>query len=276
MTFAVAMIPYANMAPYAELGPPPECRFVTCAPRESIAALKERRVWAAALPVGGLDVLADEVMPLGAFGIGAAKTCMSVLFFSDRSIAQFGRTLTIRLTAASASSVRLLYLLLGYMHGFDALPSRVASGAPANGELQIGDTALQWGHALERQGEVRGYRFVADLAELWHTLQKRSFVFARWVVRRDAPPALVRALDHWLQTFAGQEPELIQRAAPKVAAKLDLPLVYAERYLKTIRRCLTSADLEGQALFQAELQRHGLLAHFPWSAQDDLRKAAGR
>ena len=64
-TFPIAMIPYANMAPYEALGPPANCYFVNCHPRNSIAALKERNVWAAAVPVGGLAALEGEIVSLG-------------------------------------------------------------------------------------------------------------------------------------------------------------------------------------------------------------------
>ena len=49
----IAMIPYANMAPFQEMAPPEGCEIVSCTPRESIAALREKKVFAAALPVGG-------------------------------------------------------------------------------------------------------------------------------------------------------------------------------------------------------------------------------
>jgi hypothetical protein len=46
----IAHIPYANMAPFKELGPPEGCALVDCLPRDSIQALKDKRVWAAAVP----------------------------------------------------------------------------------------------------------------------------------------------------------------------------------------------------------------------------------
>ena len=112
MTYPVAMIPYTNMAPYRALGPPEECRFHLCVPRRSIAALREGRVLAAAVPVGGLDAVAREAEPLGAFGIAAARRVLSVLFFSRRPFREMDGTARIRLTTESASSVRLLLLLL--------------------------------------------------------------------------------------------------------------------------------------------------------------------
>ena len=82
MNIPVAMIPYANMAPYRQLGPPPGCHFVSLVPRKSIDALLSGAVAAAAVPVGGLARLGDAVETIGRFGIAAKGPCMSVLLFS--------------------------------------------------------------------------------------------------------------------------------------------------------------------------------------------------
>jgi chorismate dehydratase len=254
---SIAMIPYANMAPFQEMGPPEGCVFVECLPRMSIEALKEKRVWAAAVPVGGLALLEDETQFLGCYGIAVKERAMSVLFFSDRPFEQFRRPLTIGLTGESASSVRLLYLLLGYQHGFQSVPHLAPPAGTGNGYLVIGDRALQWAQEFERTGAAHGFTHMADLAVLWHRRFGLPFVFARWVVHNQAPPEVRELLHAWLQRFSQIEPELIARAAPRVARRLDLPIGYAERYLKVIRRCLTAEDEAGQLRFQEEIKPHG-------------------
>lgn len=257
MNYPIAMIPYANMAPYEQLGPPQGCYFVHCTPRNSIDALRSGAVLAAAVPVGGLTRLEGVVEPLGLFGIAAHREVMSVLFFSDHALDAFNNpALTVSLTDESASSVRLLYLLMGYTQGFDRIPQLAAPGAPANGELLIGDAALKWHHQWEERGEVKSYRIVTDLAAQWDRHHQLPFVFARWVVRSDAPEAVKQSLKSWLDVFAGREPELIAAAAPKLAARLNLPHEYVARYLKVIRRCLTAEDQTGQERFHDEWQRH--------------------
>jgi len=263
MTYPIAMIPYANMAPFKEMGPPEGCNLVDCLPRNSIQALIEKRVWAAAVPVGGLASLKEETEFIGRFGIAVQEQAMSVLFFSDHPFEQFGPPLTIGLTGESASSVRLLYLLLGYQNGFDNPPSLAVKGTPSNGYLVIGDHALRWAQEFERSGTVRGFSHVTDLAVLWHNRFQLPFVFARWVVRVDAPEAAKSALHAWLHRFAREEERLILKAAPKVADRLQLPTAYAERYLKVIRRCLSREDEAGQARFLDELHKHGRRTLFP-------------
>ncbi|MEJ2659884.1 MAG: hypothetical protein P8Z73_04040 [Desulfobacteraceae bacterium] len=253
----IAMIPYANMAPFLEMGPPEGCVFTECLPRQSIEALKEKRVWAAAVPVGGLALLSGETQFLGRYGIAVKECAMSVLFFSDRPFEQFHRPLTIGLTGESASSVRLLYLLLGYQNGFQAVPRLAPSDQTGNGYLVIGDRALQWAREFDRTGAVRGFRHAADLAVLWYRRFRLPFVFARWVVHNQAPSEFKEILQAWLHRFSQLEPELIVRAAPRVARRLDLSQAYAERYLRIIRRCLTAEDEAGQQRFQEELKPRG-------------------
>jgi chorismate dehydratase len=255
--FPIAMIPYANMAPFQEMGPPEGCVFAEYLPRQSIQALKEKRVWAAAVPVGGLALLRDETQYLGRYGIAVKECAMSVLFFTDRPFEQFRRPLTIGLTGESASSVRLLYLLLAYRHGFEAVPRLTAPGGTGNGYLVIGDRALQWAGEFERTGAAHGFTHVVDLAQLWYERFRLPFVFARWVVHHQAPREVKEVLRNWLQRFSLMEPELIVRAAPQVARRLELTREYAERYLKVIRRCLAAEDEAGQQRFQEELNPLG-------------------
>lgn len=263
MTYPIAHIPYANMAPFKELGPPEGCALVNYFPKDSIQALKDRRVWAAAVPVGGLSLLKEETSYIGQFGIAVQVQAMSVLFFSDRPFREFSHPLTISLTGESASSVRLLYLLLGYQNGFDTMPSLLPKGQLGNGYLVIGDRALRWAQRYESTGSVQGYTHVTDLAVQWFQRFQLPFVFARWVVHVDAPEVVKASIYRWLNQFAGQEEDLISKAAPKVAARLHLPIDYVLQYLRVIRRCLSQEDEAGQTRFMEELKTHATPILFP-------------
>ncbi|MEJ2037800.1 MAG: hypothetical protein P8X55_02555 [Desulfosarcinaceae bacterium] len=253
MSFPIAMIPYANMAPYRELGAPAGCTFVDLVPRQSIDALMGKKVWAAAVPVGGLAMLGERVRFLGKFGIAAKSRVMSVMFFSDRPFDEIRHPLTLSLTTESASSVRLLYLLLGYRQGFEAMPLRPGKSLEqANGTLKIGDTALRWVWELERKGSVQGYTHVTDLADRWFSRHGLPFVFARWVIRRDAPRSLNDRFQDWLAQFKIREQQLIEQAVPGEAERLGLPRRRVDEYLHVIRRCLNPEDEAGQALFRSE------------------------
>jgi chorismate dehydratase len=260
------MIPYANMAPYRMLGEPENCHFVSLVPRESVTALQRNTVLAAAVPVGGLFALGDLVEPLGPFGIAAKERSMSVLFFSRKPLDQFEPRDRIRLTAESASSVRLLYLLLGQRIGFDRLPSLAAADAPPadiDGEMVIGNQALVWAWQLSNCPTVlTGPRpaeltTVTDLASEWFARERLPFVFARWVVRKDAPGAAKKALHDWMERFRREEAALVARAIQACERELCAPKAALARYYEVIRRCLDEADLAGQARFEALFRRHG-------------------
>ncbi len=268
MAFPVAMIPYTNMAPYRELGPPAGCRFVPLVPSRSIAALKDNSVIAAAVPVGGLPELAGLIEFLGSFGIAATERSMSVLFFSNRPLAEIGSDARIRITDESASSVRLLYLLMVYHHGLGGLPRMAAPDETADGELLIGDRALlrMYGGQLDaRRGSgPASWGVVTDLASEWYARQRLPFVFARWVVRKDAPARPRAALEDWLSEFRAHEAELVARAVPDTSRTLNLDPQTIQTYFRVLRRCLDESDLAGQAYFLDECRRYSLTGAAAW------------
>ena len=257
----VAMIPYINMLPYRLLAPPPGCRWHDYVPRDSVAALSTGKVLAAAVPVGALPGLECCVEPLGQFGIAARECSMSVLFFSNKPFERVGVMDRMRLTPDSATSVRLLHLLL---HRHAPSPEEMlGAGDEDVGALVIGDRALKALHArqkhgggIERPSEANGaFPHVTDLATRWFKLYRHPFVFARWVIRRDAPSEARAALLEWLNEFRHREAGLVSRAIPIAARQLRLPENDIAAYFQCLRRVLNAEDLEGQALFLQEIRR---------------------
>jgi len=256
------MIPYANMAPYREAGTPLNCAFTGMVPAASVAALRRGAVLAAALPVGALPALDDLVMPVGSYGIGAVRACRSVLVFSRRPFAQLRPDDTIRVTGESATSVRLLGLLLAENAGTQGLrPEHGREASGTAGELLIGDRALR-GYRLWREGagnggefeRLRRYDHVTDLAAEWYRRCGYPFVFARWVVHRQAPPEMIEALRQWLDVFRSREAEYVRRAIPKAATATGLGTAAIQAYFRLIRRCFDEVDLAGQALFLRKIK----------------------
>ncbi len=261
--YPVAMIPYVNMLPFRMLGPPPHCCWHDYVPRDSVAALRTGKVMAAAVPVGALPALEDCVAPLGHYGIAARESSMSVLFFSARPFDQIRIDDRMQLTTDSATSVRLLYLLLNCRQPPGAEHAGGASHDPV-GELIIGDRAMQQMHAWRCTKDGNGstermrarYLYVTDLATCWYAAYGRPFVFARWVIRRDAPSAVRTILMDWLAKFDRHEDALVCRSIPLAAQRLGLPEAWLEEYYQCLRRVLQAEDLEGQALFLKEIRRN--------------------
>jgi chorismate dehydratase len=220
------------------------------------------------VPVGGLPELAGLTEFLGSFGIAAAERSMSVLFFSNRPLAAMDSSTCIRVTDESVSSARLLYLLMAHHRGFDDLPRLANSDETADGELLIGDRALLRMHAEQREmgkdGRPAAGALATDLATAWYAWQKLPFVFARWVVRKDAPPQARAALESWLSEFKAREEELVGRAVPGAAQKLNLEPQTIRTYFRVLRRCLDETDLAGQARFLEECGGHCLTGAVVW------------
>ncbi len=249
MPYTISMIPYANMAPYRQLGLPVGCEWAQYTPKQSSLALKEGKVLAAAAPVGDLPWLNEFVDYLDLFGVAANGKVKSVLLISDKPFEDLRAPLTVRVTDQSATSVRLLFLLLGYRHGFEHLPLLAAPGDHANASLVIGDEAL-------RQASTCRGVFVTDLATEWHKAKQLPVVFARWVIRKDAPREVRESLLHWLGSLRKNDDRMVEESAPAEASRLGISTVEMIEYLRGIKRVLGQEEADAQAVFLDELARH--------------------
>lgn len=262
--YPIAMIPFTNVAPYRQMGAPDGCEFVDMYPRNSIDALLEGRVWAAIAPVGGMEALRETVDYLGQYGIAARTKSRSVLLFSKIPFQEFDQNRRVCLTGQSASSVRLFFLLAGYQNGFKSLPKTRGEGAEADGALIIGDQALK--RLIDREAgqaaeDEHAFPFVTDLATEWNNHWKIPFVFARWVVRKDAPLEIRKALNDWLRKFAKHEETLLAPAAQKAAERTGFDKTEINKYFKVLTRVLTEEFIKGQERFESELREHA--SQFP-------------
>jgi chorismate dehydratase len=253
MSVPIAMIPYTNMAPYRQLGAPEGCHFVPLTPRDSISALAEGTIAAAAVPVGGLTKLEGKVETVGRFGIAAKGPSMSVLLFSRIPFEEMHAPQTLRVTAETASSVRLTYLLFGYSFGFDRLPYLATEDITPDGQLLIGDRGLVRGQTMKMGDE---FFHVTDLSERWLQVHQLPFVFARWVVKKDAPAALKETIGRWLETFREKEPMLVEKSVAPSARDLGVTPAVVKRYFSVIRRCLDEEDIRGQQRFFREMEKY--------------------
>ncbi len=188
----IAKIPYLNSQPfYGALGGDVAARstalrafdveMIEMAPAQLGDLAREGRVDAGLIPVA--DYFALSARTAGAryerltdFGIAVRGRVESVLLLSEKPLAKLAGA-RIGVTEESATSVRLLRLLLEVAHG--VMPAAYVRGARENvdASLLIGDEALA-ATAMSAPAP-----FVYDLAEEWETWQSLPFVFAVWVVR---------------------------------------------------------------------------------------------
>jgi predicted solute-binding protein len=238
--------PYLNTRAFVHHGAPASCDLRALPPREAGPAIARGLALAGVVPVGGLAALGPQVELLGDYGISCPGPAQSVLFFSHRPFEELDDTDCVHLTTDSLSSIRLLYLLLGYRGGRRGVPRPARAGDQVSGELVIGDAAL-------RERQCPRYPYVTDLAAYWTARHGLPMVFARWVVHRSVPRALRARLLLWLAAFAVDEARLLDTAAAEDHARTGLDAAAARDYLRGIRTVLKAEDLSGQALYLEEL-----------------------
>lgn len=190
----------------------------------------------------------------------------SVLLFSPCSPEKLaGRD--IALTGESATSVNLLRVLLWEFLGVQgahlAVPAQssveelISRGQPA---LLIGDRALRG--ARRFQGQCRIY----DLGDLWFKFTGLPFVFALWILRRDAAlhkGAQVAALNRALEQSLGLAFASLEEMALTVPENAWLEPDNIRDYWRCMSYRLERTHLQGLELFFRLCHKHSLIENLP-------------
>jgi len=208
---------------------------------------------------------ANDYLLLPGHSISAIGPVDSVLLFTPRSLSELGGE-TIALTGESATSVALLRVLL---REFVRLPQVktavpdipveevIASGNPA---LLIGDRALRMAQQVPEGCQV------VDLGALWYHFTGLPFVFALWIVRRDAAARDAEALRRFVllleasrsRTFA--DLHLVAKTTGEREWMGEEGLV---RYWSRVSYVLDSAHIEGLRCYYALLEKYGEIEQAP-------------
>ncbi len=194
--------------------------------------------------------------------IGKVK---SVLLFSPVALSELNGQ-QIAITGESATSINLLRLILREFIGLDDISDCVpdepvevliSQKKPA---LLIGDRALQL--ADKKPAGMK----VFDLGEIWHQQTGLPFVFALWILRREA---LNRYADP-LTKLSAQLQQSYERVMknPEPVAELQAAATGLNKeqivdYWQSIDYRLDKAHLDGLRLFFKLCVKHNLLAEEP-------------
>ena len=184
--------------------------------------------------------------------IASPKRVRSVVLLSKVPPEQIA---SLALDTSSRTSVVLAQILLRERYGVtpavqDMGPDLEAMLADHDAALMIGDTAMR----APRQG-----LFVLDLAEEWHSWTGLPFVFALWLVRKDAPelpvPGGVAPFFHRsLEIGLSQLPAIVEEARRTIGwTKLELN----EYLTENISYTLGEAERTSLALFFEKAVRQG-------------------
>jgi len=265
MTLTVGHITYTNCVPFfhylAEAGF--SGRIV-----EGVPAELNRLLAAGAIDVSPSSSFEygcrwQDYLLLPGHSISSCGPVRSVLLFAARPIEELEGA-EIALTGESATSVNLLRILLGEFYGFRNVTFRVpdrpvetliAEGVPA---LLIGDRALR--AALGASGHVY------DLGELWYRFTGLPFVFALWILRREAAqdkPKEVAALLRHLTSARARAFASLEAVAATTPERLWMGEGELIDYWRCMSYELDEHHLAGLRHFFSLAVKHGLLPEMP-------------
>jgi chorismate dehydratase len=184
----IARIAYINTDPFFyEWAGGDAFELISGTPRELARLAWEGRVDAGPLPLVECWALESKFTTLDNWGIAAREGVRSVLLVSKKPWHSMDGA-RIGLTEESSTSVKLLKVLSRFKYNV-APVFQTGFSDDDQARLLIGDDALEvWNTPDPAWG------YTTDLAAEWWNWQKKPFVFARWIVRKDADPALVKRL----------------------------------------------------------------------------------
>jgi chorismate dehydratase len=249
-----ARIPYANVAPFYALWNRAPFAVRNLVPRDLGREAEAGRVDLGSMAAGDYLRLKDrfELAP-PPMGVACRGEVQSVLLFSRRPADALAGA-RVSVTPATATSVRLLHLLLDVRRGLGGVRYiRGLEPAQADALLMIGDAAM---HMRNRRPE--GFTHTLDLGADWLEWTGLSFVFAVWAVRTALAPEVKAALGRFLETSLAAG----LAALPEVARQQTEPgwrPDEVEAYLRRFHYRLGPEDLRGLERFEELLRQHGLV-----------------
>lgn len=206
-----------------------------------------------------------EYLLLPDLSISSRGPVQSVLLFAPGSLESLAEE-EIALTGESATSVNLLKIILREFLGLSDVRAAVppapveellAASRPA---LLIGDRALR--AACDPPSGMQIY----DLGELWCRFTGLPFVFALWILRRqaaDEKPETVRAFNAQVCESRRRAFASLNRLAEEAPEKNWLGKERLLAYWRCMSYDLTLDHLKGLKLYFQLLLKHGLLAEQP-------------
>lgn len=267
MTLTIGQIEYANCTPiFSALQTHIDCssyRFV-----RGVPAWLNRL-----LAAGEIDVCpsssieygkhADRYLVLPGLSISSVGAVKSVLLFSRVPLTELDGE-RIGMTTESDTSVALLRIVLGRFHGFRNVFERTE--LPLEKALESYPALLLIGDAALRAALGKGGWLVYDLGELWYRFTGLPFVFALWLVRREAVARTGREVAR-LNADLVRAKKLAYGSYPEIAAgAVERQWINADLlvdYWRIISYELTESHLYGVRRFFCHAAELGLLEQAP-------------
>ncbi len=208
---------------------------------------------------------ADNYLLLPGHSISSVGPVHSVLLFTRGPLATLAGT-EVAITGESATSINLLKILLKEFCAIDDVSYVVPPGevetlmTEGRSALLIGDRALAAAKTCPE-----GFQ-VTDLGALWYHFTGLPFVFALWILRRDAAakyPEELQVLSLQLQASRQSAFEKLSEMAQDLSGQSLFSAAQLEAYWRGMSYDLTEGHLEGLRLYFTLCYKHGLLEKIP-------------
>ena len=155
----------------------------------------------------------------------------------------------IGITDDTATSVKLLKVLLEKKHGVKAIFERLHSGvndySGFDAVLLIGDLALH-----HNKVGLNGFELVFDLAAEWYNWQRLPFVFAVWATRKSLGEATRQELKEILAISVEKGEENLQTIAGNNGRSIGLTNSETREYLEGFSYRLGEREKEAMNVFR--------------------------
>jgi chorismate dehydratase len=268
MTLRVGHITYANCAPFFHYLPGTGFagQIVPGVPAELNALLAAGQIDVS--PSSSFEYARNwrDYLLLPGHSISACGPVRSVLLFSSRPLAELDGK-TIALTGESATSVHLLKILLLEFLGHQFCACRIPETGTAEEVIDGGGAALLIGDkALQMARRPQSWRYRYDLGELWTRFTGFPFVFALWILRRDAaaaqPGAVAELLEQLTRSrrMAFSDLPLLASRSPE---RVWMPEVELVDYWRSMDYDLGENHLAGLRLYCKLCVKYGFLGEVP-------------
>lgn len=274
MTLRIGRIAYLNVAPYfhylEQQGFAGE--VVAGVPSELNRMLAAGTIDACPSSSYEYGLHAEDYLLLPGQSISSFGPVRSVLLFTPGPLnEQAGSEIIV--TGESATSINLLQVLLKEFCGWGEIVTKVPEGEveacleKGQSVLLIGDRAL----AAARNGPP-GMQ-ATDLGALWYHFTGLPFVFALWILRKEAverAPVDVSSLASQLRASRDHAFKHLPEMACQLSEQTGFPTVCLEEYWRSMSYDLSEGHLEGLRLYFTLCHKHGLLNRVPdfhfWAA----------
>lgn len=267
MTLRIGRIAYLNVVPYfqylREETFPGE--IIAGVPSELNKLLAEGALDACPSSSFEYGAHAEDYLLLPGHSISSFGPVHSVLLFTPGPLNLLAGT-EIAITGESATSINLLKILLQeFCHVHDVIFT-VPAGA-VEPLLRKGQSALLIGdRALTAARDCPANMHVTDLGELWYHFTGLPFVFALWILRKEAAqkfPEEIAALSSQLSSSRQKTFTNLPMVAAQLAAESGFSASQLEAYWRGISYDLGESHLEGLELYFTLCHKYGLLEKIP-------------